>query len=69
MEMSIDDVIRYFKDMEKACCCGTEQASIAIETMRKYQLIEEIVKSKTTRVSYDIGFRQIKKVVEDGKID
>lgn len=36
------------------------------ETMRKYQKIQEIVQSKTTRVSYDIGFRQIKKVVEDG---
>ncbi len=37
------------------------------ETMHKYQKITEIVKSKTTRVSYDIGFRQIKKVIEDGK--
>ena len=34
-------------------------------TMHKYQKITEIVKSKTTRVSYDIGFSQIKKVVED----
>lgn len=39
----------------------------ALNTMRKYQKITEIVKSKTTRVSYDIGFEQIKKVVEDGK--
>ena len=29
--------------MEKACCCGTKQATIAIETMRKYQKICKIL--------------------------
>ena len=38
----------------------------AIDIMQKYQKITEIVKSKTTRLSYDFGFEQIKKVVEDG---
>lgn len=47
----------------------TESIDVAIDTMEKYQKITEIVKSKTTRLSYDIGFRQIKKVVEDGKTD
>lgn len=46
-----------------------EAFETAIETMRKYQKITEIVQSKTARVSFDIGFRQVKKVVEDGKID
>ena len=41
----------------------------AISTMRKYQKIEEIINSKTTRLSYEVGFRQIRKVVEDGKDD
>lgn len=36
------------------------------ETMRKYQKIEQIVNSKTTRLSYELGFRQIRKVIEDG---
>ena len=70
MGMTIDDAIRYFKDMEKACCCGTEQATIAIDTMRKYQKIQEIVKSWksdtwTYGVSYDCMVK-ISEVLEDG---
>lgn len=38
----------------------------AIEIMRKYYKIQEIVSSKTTRLSYEDGFRQIKEVLEDG---
>ena len=41
----------------------------AIDTMRKYQKIEEIVNSKTTRLSYELGFRQIRKVIEDENVD
>ena len=37
----------------------------AIDIMKKYQKIEEIVKSKTTRLSYEDGFRQIKEVLEN----
>ena len=43
-----------------------EALDLAIDTMRKYQKIKEIVSSKTTRLSYEDGFRQIKEVVEDG---
>lgn len=43
-----------------------ESMDVAIETMRKYEKIKEIVSSKTTRLSYEDGFRQIKEVVEDG---
>lgn len=61
--------VEYWKDRDKEESdieqTNVEAVKTALETMRKYQKIQEIVKSKTTRVSYDIGFRQIKKVVED----
>ena len=41
----------------------------AIDTMHKYQKIQKIVNSKTTRLSYELGFRQIRKVLEDGNDD
>ena len=41
----------------------------ALNTMRKYQKIQDIVSSKTTRLSYEDGFRQIKEVLEDGNDD
>ncbi len=43
MGMTIDDSIRYIKDLRDAGGCGYQQANIAIETMRKYQKIEEIM--------------------------
>ena len=43
-----------------------ETLQVAISTMRKYQKIEEIVNSKTTRLSYELGFGQIRRVIEDG---
>ena len=46
-----------------------ESLEMAIDTIRKYQKIQEIVSSKTTRLSYEDGFRQIKEVVEDGNVD
>lgn len=77
MGMSIDDSIEnilLLKKLEDSLgnisgntnSVTSQSLECAIETMRKYQKIQEIVQSKTTRVSYDIGFRQIKKVVEDG---
>lgn len=41
----------------------------ALDIIDKYQKIEQIVNSKTTRLSYDVGFKQIKEVVEDGNDD
>lgn len=72
--MTIDEAIgllergsqyNYYDSAEDFC----KAYDMSIEIMRKYQKIEEIVRSKTTRLSYDIGFSQIKKVVEDGKVD
>lgn len=78
MGMTIEDCISKLIEIleeatedENAVCYVTDidepTLKMAIDTMRKYQKIQEIVQSKTTRVSYDIGFRQIKKVVEDGR--
>lgn len=79
MEMKIAEPIQtleYLRDSgvfpfssKEGVLFTTESIDVAIDTMEKYQKITEIVKSKTTRLSYDIGFRQIKKVVEDGKTD
>lgn len=43
MGMTIDDVIRYIKDLRDARGCGYQQANVAIDTMRKYQKIEQII--------------------------
>ena len=73
MGMTIDEAIKQINECKAYKQCDMEKDSeafeYAIDTMRKYQKIEEIVKSKTTRLSYDVGFEQIRKVVEDGKID
>lgn len=64
--MTIDEYIAQLKKL-KAFHNGSYGASInfAIETLHKYQKIQEIVNSKTTRLSYEEGFRQIKEVIED----
>ena len=69
MGMPIDKTISELEILKKntfSYMTANQAFTTAIEVMKKYQKITEIVKSKTTWVSYDIGFRQIKKVVEDG---
>lgn len=72
MGMSIDESINQIIDSligEKAHLLNhSDRVALtdALNTMRKYQKIEEIVNSKTTRLSYELGFRQIKKVIENG---
>lgn len=73
MGMTIDEAISHLGTYSSTMGSGqTTQAQheeskrVAIATMRKYQKIEQIVNSKTTRLSYDDGFRQIKEVVKDG---
>lgn len=74
MGMSIDEAIKHLDTYSSTMGSGqTTQAQheeskrVAVDIMRKYQKIQEIVNSKTTRLSYEEGFRQIKKVVEDGR--
>lgn len=72
MGMPIDKTISELEILKKntfSYMTANQAFTTAIEVMKKYQKITEIVKSKTTWVSYDIGFRQIKKVVEDGNED
>jgi len=66
MGMSIGEAIRYYED--KNVVLTEEEAlanTIALNVMRKYQKIQEIVSSKTTRLSYEDGFRQIREVIEN----
>lgn len=74
MEMSIEEVItRYKNNAEYERTHGNLQGCLEFrqlaEWLEKLQKIQEIVNSKTTRLSYEEGFRQIKKVVEDGNVD
>ena len=78
MEKSIDEAIpilhdmyNYYNDVDVDAYVGfdnedNDAIETALATMRKYQKIQEIVNSKTTRLSYELGFRQIRKVIEDG---
>lgn len=81
MGMTIEDIKHCLKVMVDCEVCeecnlygttGTDHCEHdcvygALDIISKYQQIEQIVKSKTTRLSYEDGFRQIKKVVEDGQ--
>jgi hypothetical protein len=64
MGMTIDDAIEWYVGLD----CYTPQAkdarNVAIDTMRKYQKIEQILKD----IPYggDITVRRIQEVVEDG---
>ncbi len=68
MGISIDKTISELEILKKntfSYMTANQAFTTAIETLKKYQKITEIVKAKTTRLSYDFGFEQIKKVVED----
>lgn len=73
MGMAIDESLEWLisrkehYEMDDNCQELAKALDTAIETMKKYQKIQEIVNSKTTRLSYEEGFRQIKEVVEDGR--
>lgn len=64
MGMSIDKTIEFFNGLE----CHTPQAkdakNIAVDTMRKYQQIEQILKD----IPYggEATVRRIQEVIEDG---
>ena len=72
MERTIEDSIRYFTTMRKTPQVDTEIVSIAIDTMKKYQKIQEIVKNTdamTGSNGYACAFIDIREVVEDGNDD
>ena len=69
MGMTIDENIESLENMKSLVGANHFAINMAISTMRKYQKIQEIVNSKTTRFSYELGVRQIRKVVEDGNDD
>lgn len=71
MGMTIDEAItRYKNNAEYERTHGNLQGCLEFRQLAKWleqlQQIQEIVNSKTTRLSYEEGFRQIKEVVEDG---
>lgn len=73
MGMTIDEALEWLgngyeddKQDETLDPKWSDALKCAIDTMHKYQRIQEIVSSKTTRLSYELGFRQIRKVIEDG---
>ena len=74
MGMSIDEATLYMElykrklfnsvsDLDK----DIEAYDTAIDTMRKYQKIEQIVKNTQQLCSYGSAFIDIREVVEDGK--
>lgn len=76
MKMSIDDHIEVLKSYHHGFTgyAGNLQKSInvAIDTMRKYQKIQAIInnaKDSDGAVKYNWLYEQIRKVLEDGKID
>lgn len=72
MGMTIDEAItKYKNNAEYERTHGNLQGCLEFRQLTKWleqlQQIQEIVNSKTTRLSYEEGFRQIKKVVEDDR--
>ena len=70
--MTIENSVKYLTAMRKTYQADTEMLSIAIDTMRKYQKITEIVKSwRENGLDYDScdAMENIERVIEDGKID
>ena len=65
MGRTIEDSIKYFTSMSRCYLRDYEYLSIAVETMRKYQKIEDIYYHQTGRALED----SLRAVIEDGKID
>ena len=68
MGMTIDEAIIDIKDNIKPVVGGIS-LDMAIETMRRYQKIEEIVKNTQYLCSYGSAFIDIREVIKDGNDD
>ena len=62
MGRTIEDSIKYFTSMSRCYLRDYEYLSIAVETMRKYQKIEDIYYHQTGRALED----SLRSVIEDG---
>ena len=75
MGMSIDEhivMLRSYKKLMWGTECDKRYGdtfNFAIETMRKYQQIEQIVKDTQYLCEYGSAFIDIREVVENGKVD
>ena len=65
--MTIEEAIIDIKDNIKPVVGGIS-LDMTIDTMRKYQKIEQIMKKRYGRYHIEI-VQEIKEVIEDGKID
>ena len=72
MGMTIDEAIKQLEQYTIPCGKYKKAYDFAIDTMRKYQRIQEIInnaKDSDGAVKYNWLYEQICEVVEDGKID
>ena len=71
MGMTIDNHIEVLKSYQKGFTGWAsniqDSIDVAIDTMRKYQKIEQIVKNTQQLCSYGSAFIDIREVIEDGK--
>lgn len=66
MEMTIDDAIKYYSNKNVVLTEEEAEANtIALNTMRKYQKIEEIVSNYGFDTSW-LCLKKIREVMEDG---
>ena len=69
MGMTIDESMKVLQEVPKVMPITEESINVALDTMRKYQKIEEIVKNTQQLCSYGSAFIDIREVIEDGNYD
>ena len=69
MGMTIDEAMKVLQEVPKVMLITKESINVAIDTMRKYQKIEEIVEHWACCGNPSDSMIAISEVLEDGKID
>ena len=69
MGMTIEESMKVLQEVPKVMPITEESINVALDTMRKYQKIEEIVKNTQQLCSYGSAFIDIREVIEDGNYD